>query len=221
MIRVLLADDDALVRAGLRMMLRGADGIEIVAEVANGAQVADAVRDTAPDVVLMDIRMPVMDGITATRQLTVAEGAEGAGGTEPVPRVIVLTTFDSDSTVLRAMRAGAAGYLLKHTEPEEIVEAVHRAARGEPVLSPSAARALIDHAAAPERAAEATRRLALLTEREREIAGAVAEGLSNTEISERLYVSVGTVKATISSALAKLGLDNRLQLALLAHDART
>ncbi|WP_405615009.1 response regulator transcription factor [Streptomyces sp. NBC_01511] len=222
MIRVLLADDDALVRAGLRMMLRGADGIEIVAEVADGAQVAAAVRDTAPDVVLMDIRMPVMDGITATRELTAAGAASDA---EPAPRVIVLTTFDSDSTVLRAMRAGAAGYLLKHTEPEEIVEAVYRAARGEPVLSPSAARALIDHAAGrPDDrtagAAQAARRLALLTEREREIAGAVAEGLSNTEISERLYVSVGTVKATISSALAKLGLDNRLQLALLAHDAR-
>ncbi|MFJ1589399.1 response regulator [Kitasatospora albolonga] len=216
MIRVLLADDDALVRAGLRLMLRGAAGIEVVAEAADGAAVADAVRDSAPDVVLMDIRMPVMDGITATREVT--------GAPEPGPRVIVLTTFDAEGLVLRAMRAGAAGYLLKHTDPEEIVEAVYRAARGEPVLSPSAARALIDHAAAGDatdtRMADAARRLALLSPREREIADAVADGRSNAEIGQRLFLSVGTVKATVSSALAKLGLDNRIQLALLAHDAR-
>ncbi|WP_411080331.1 response regulator [Streptomyces sp. cmx-18-6] len=216
MIRVLLADDDALVRAGLRLMLRGAAGIEVVAEVADGVAVADAVRSSAPDVVLMDIRMPVMDGITATREVT--------GVPEPGPRVIVLTTFDAEGLVVRAMRAGAAGYLLKHTEPEEIVEAVYRAARGEPVLSPSAARALIDHAAAGDgadtRTADAARRLALLSPREREIADAVADGRSNAEIGERLFLSVGTVKATVSSALGKLGLDNRIQLALLAHDAR-
>ncbi|WNF30605.1 response regulator transcription factor [Streptomyces sp. C11-1] len=245
MIRVLLADDDALVRAGLRLMLRGAAGVEVVAEVADGAAVAGAVRDSAPDVVLMDIRMPVMDGIAATQELTAAVGAgpaarggpDGSGsapdegpGTDPDappgpgPRVIVLTTFDSDGLVVRAMRAGAAGYLLKHTDPEEIVEAVYRAARGEPVLSPSAARALIDHAAAgggaDVRTAEAARRLALLSPRERETADAVAQGLSNAEIAERLFLSVGTVKATVSSALARLELDNRIQLALLAHDAR-
>jgi DNA-binding NarL/FixJ family response regulator len=211
-IRVLLADDDPLVRVGLTMMLRGAAGIEVVGEVGDGAGVAAAVRRHAPDVVLMDIRMPVMDGIAATRALA---------GTRSAPRVIVLTTFDTDRLVLAAMRAGAAGYLLKHTDPEEIVEAVRCAARGEPVLSPSAARTLIDHAltgAAP-RVEQAGRRLALLTDREREIAAAVAEGLSNSQIGARLHLSTGTVKAHLSSALAKLDLDNRIQLALLAHDA--
>lgn len=175
---------------------------------------ADAVRRHAPDVVLMDIRMPVMDGIAATRALA---------GAHPVSRVIVLTTFDTDRLVLEAMRAGAAGYLLKHTEPEEIVEAVRRAARGEPVLSPSAARTLIDHAlaGAGPRVEQAGRRMALLTDREREIAAAVAEGLSNAEIGARLHLSMGTVKAHLSSALAKLDLDSRIQLALLAHDADT
>jgi DNA-binding NarL/FixJ family response regulator len=213
-IRVLLADDDPLVRVGLTMMLRGAAGIEVVGEVGDGAGVAAAVRRHAPDVVLMDIRMPVMDGIAATRALAGARAA---------PRVIVLTTFDTDRLVLEALRAGAAGYLLKHTEPEEIVEAVRRAARGEPVLSPSAARTLIDHAltGAGTRVEQAGRRLASLTDREREIAAAVAEGLSNGEIGARLHLSTGTVKAHLSSALAKLDLDNRIQLALLAHDADT
>jgi DNA-binding NarL/FixJ family response regulator len=213
-IRVLLADDDPLVRVGLTMMLRGAEGMDVVGEVGDGAGVADAVRRHAPDVVLMDIRMPVMDGIAATRALA---------GTHSAPRVIVLTTFDTDRLVLAAMRAGAAGYLLKHTEPGEIVDAVRRAARGEPVLSPSAARTLIDHAltGAGARVEQAGRRLALLTDREREIAAAVAEGLSNGEIGARLHLSTGTVKAHLSSALAKLDLDNRIQLALLAHDADT
>jgi DNA-binding NarL/FixJ family response regulator len=221
MIRVLLVDDDPLVRVGLTMMLRGADGIEIVGEVADGAAVPAAVRQHRPDVVLMDIRMPVMDGITATRALT---------GRDPAPRVIVLTTFGAEDTVLDAVRAGAAGYLLKHTEPEEIVEAVRRAARGEPVLSPSAARALIAHASGSgsssgsgagvgARAEAARVRLAVLSDRERDVAAAVAEGLSNSEIGARLHLSVGTVKAHLSSALTKLSIDNRIQLALLAHDA--
>ncbi|MGW5445960.1 response regulator transcription factor [Streptomyces asiaticus] len=213
MIRVLLADDDPLVRTGLKMMLRGADGIEVVGEASDGAEVAAAVREHAPDVVLMDIRMPVMDGLAATRELT-RRGAQA-------PQVIVLTTFDEHGLVLEAMRSGAAGYLVKHAVPEEIVEAVRRAARGEPALSPSAARALIRHAAVgpDDRAELARQRLASLTEREREVAEAVAEGLSNTEIGTRLHLSLGTVKAHLSSALAKLDLDNRVQLALLTHDA--
>jgi DNA-binding NarL/FixJ family response regulator len=213
-VRVLLVDDDPLVRAGLKMLLRGADGIEVVGEVADGAAVPGAVRQHRPHVVLMDIRMPVMDGITATRALT---------GRDPAPQVIVLTTFGAEDTVLDAVRAGAAGYLLKHTEPEEIVEAVRRAARGEPVLSPSAARALITHAASASpsttRATAARTRLAALSDRERAVATAVAEGLSNTDIATRLHLSVGTVKSHLSSALTKLALDNRTQLALLAHDA--
>jgi DNA-binding NarL/FixJ family response regulator len=211
-IRVLLVDDDALVRSGLKMMLLGAQDIEVVGEVADGASVANAVRRHAPDVVLMDIRMPVMDGIAATRELAAAGTAA---------KVIALTTFGADTTVLEAMRAGALGYLLKHTEPEQIVEAIRSAAQGEPVLSPSAARALIDHVAARSapRTQQARARLARLTDREKDIAFAVAQGLSNIEIGARLHLSMGTVKAHLSSALDKLDLDNRVQLALLAHDA--
>ncbi|MER7413069.1 MULTISPECIES: response regulator [Streptomyces] len=214
-VRVLLADDDPLVRAGLRMMLRGAAGVEVVGEAADGAQVPARVREARPDVVLMDLRMPGTDGIAATRELTRA-GGRG-------PHVIVLTTFDSDTEVLEAVRAGAAGYLLKHTDPEEIVDAVRRAARGEPVLSPSVARTLMQHAAGggpADRAETARTRLAVLSEREREVAAAVADGLANAEIARRLHLSVGSVKAHLSSALTKLRLDNRIQLALLAHDAR-
>jgi DNA-binding NarL/FixJ family response regulator len=213
-IRVLLVDDDPLVRAGLKLMLRGAGDIEVVGEVEDGAGVAAAVRRHTPDVVLMDIRMPVMDGIAATRELT---------GRGTAAQVIVLTTFGADRLVVAAMRAGAAGYLLKHTEPEQIVAALRTAARGEPVLSPAAARALIDHASAGSgtRAEQAARQLARLSEREREVASAVAEGLSNAEIGARLHLSAGTVKAHLSSALAKLDLDNRIQLALLAHDANS
>jgi DNA-binding NarL/FixJ family response regulator len=211
-IRVLLVDDDPLVRAGLKLMLRGAADIEVVGEVEDGSGVAASVRRHMPDVVLMDIRMPVMDGIAATRALT---------GRDTTARVIVLTTFDTDRLVVEAMRAGAAGYLLKHTEPEQIVQALRSAARGEPALSPAAARALVEHAAAGSgvRSEQAARQFALLSERERQIAMAVAEGLSNAEIGARLHLSAGTVKAHLSSALAKLDLDNRIQLALLAHDA--
>jgi DNA-binding NarL/FixJ family response regulator len=214
MIRVLLADDDPLVRTGPKVMLRGADGIEVVGEAADGAEVAAAVGELGPDVVLlMDIRMPVMDGLAATRELT-RHGEQA--------QVIVLTTFDEHALVLEAMRAGAAGFLVKHAAPEEIVEAVRQAARGEPALSPPAARALMRHASAGsgDRSDQARRRLALLTERERAVAGAVAEGLSNSDIGALLHLSVGTVKSHLSSALAKLGLDNRVQLALLTHDAR-
>ncbi|NUT43485.1 MAG: response regulator transcription factor [Thermoactinospora sp.] len=210
-IRVLLVDDDPLVCAGLRLMLRGAADIEVVGEAADGADVPDAVQRLRPDVVLMDIRMPYLDGIAATRALAARKG----------PSVIVLTTFDADATVLDALRAGAAGFLVKHTPPEKIVEAVRQAAAGEPVLSPGVARSLITHVAtgADSRTLRARERFGKLSEREQEVARAVAEGLSNAEIAERLYLSVGAVKVHISSSLAKLGLANRIQLAVLAHDA--
>jgi RNA polymerase sigma factor (sigma-70 family) len=220
-VRVLLVDDDPLVRSGLRIMLSGDGDIEVVGEAGDGAEVPAAVAEHRPDVVLMDVRMPGTDGIAAT------EALRGDGGG---PQVLVLTTFDADATVVRALRAGAAGYLLKHTAPERIVEAVRRAAAGEPVLSPSVARALMDRVAgtdpaeraeAPSRRERARERLALLTEREREVAEAVTAGLSNAEIAERLYMSMGTVKAHVSSALTKLDLSGRVQLALLTHDART
>ncbi|MEV6814849.1 response regulator transcription factor [Micromonospora sp. NPDC051296] len=214
-IRVLLVDDDALVRTGLRLILGGAPELEVVGEAADGVDVADAVARSRPDVVLMDVRMPLLDGIAATRGVTTRAGQR--------PVVIVLTTFDADATVVEALRAGAAGFLLKHTPPERIVDAVRRAAAGEPVLSPTVARTLIDRVAAggpPDaRRQRARERFALLTEREQEVARAVAAGLSNADIAARLYLSVGTVKAYVSSALARLELTNRIQLALMAHDA--
>ncbi|MEU6411843.1 response regulator transcription factor [Microbispora sp. NPDC046933] len=213
-IRVLLVDDDPLVRAGLRLMLRGAPELEIVGEAADGAEVPGAVARFAPDVILMDVRMPYLDGIAATRSLVARSGR--------TPEVIVLTTFGGDTTVVEALRAGAAGFLVKHTSPERIVEAVRRAAAGEPVLSPEVTRSLIAQVTGGggTRAQQARDRLSRLSDREREVAYAVADGLSNAEIAQRLYMSVGAVKAHISGSLAKLGLVNRIQLALLAHDAR-
>ena len=210
-IRVLLVDDDALVRSGLTMMLTGAGDIDVVGGVGDGTEVADAVARLHPDVVLMDIRMPVLDGIAATRAL--------AARVER-PAVVVLTTFGADADVLAAVRAGAAGYLLKHTPPAEIVAAVRRAAAGEPVLSPAVARTLMEIAGrGGDPRPAAAQRLALLTDREREVAGLLAEGLTNAEIAERLHLSASSVKATISSALTRLDLTNRVQLAVLAHEA--
>lgn len=231
MIRTLIVDDDALVRSGLRLMLGGAHDITVVGEVADGALVAEAVRELSPDVVLMDIRMPVMDGIAAT-------GALAASGTPA--QVIVLTTFGGDDMILAALRAGASGYLLKHTPPEEIVDAVRRAADGEPVLSPAVMQVLIDQAtklpvaasappatapapvaerAVSERALAAQTRLAVLSAREREVASAVARGMTNAEIATEMFLSMGTVKSHISSALTKLDMTNRIQLALLGYEA--
>ncbi|MGW9554664.1 response regulator [Nocardiopsis sp. NPDC055551] len=221
-IRVLLVDDDPLVRSGLRMMLSGDGDITVVGEAADGSEVHAAVAGHRPDVVLMDVRMPGVDGIAATEEL---RSGDGTG-----PQVLVLTTFDADATVVRALRAGAAGYLLKHTEPERIVEAVRRAAAGEPVLSPGVARTLMERVAgedpaegaqAPRRGERARARLELLSVREREVAEAVTAGLSNAEIADRLYMSMGTVKAHVSSALTKLDLSGRIQLALLTHDAQS
>lgn len=214
-IRVLVVDDDPLVRAGLRLMLGGASDLELVGDASDGDEVVEAVRATAPDVVLMDVRMARVDGISAILALRSASLAA-------VPAVIVLTTFRSDATVLDALRAGAAGFLLKHTPPDEIVTAVRTAASGQPTVSPDVLRQLIDHVAhsEPLPPPPAADPLAPLTDREREVALAVADGLGNADIAERLFLSHGSVKAHISSALTKLALDNRIQLAILAHDAR-
>jgi DNA-binding NarL/FixJ family response regulator len=210
-VRVLLVDDDALVRAGLRMMLDGARGILVAGEAADGAEVPTAVSAHAPDVVLMDLRMPGVDGVTATRALRRRPSP---------PEVIVLTTYDTDDNVLRALRAGASGFLLKDTRPEEIVAAVRRVAAGDPILSPQITRRLMDRvvteAGAYERARAA---LATLSPRERDVVVAIAKGGSNAEIATGLHMSVATVKAHISHILIKLGLGNRTQIALLAHDA--
>ncbi|MEU1312795.1 response regulator transcription factor [Streptomyces cinnamoneus] len=212
-IRVLLVDDDPLVRAGLSFMLGGLPDIRIVGEAADGAEVAALVDRHAPDVVLMDIRMPSMDGLAATEQLR---------GRERAPEVIVLTTFHADEQVLRALRAGAAGFVLKDTPPGEIVEAVRRVAAGVPVLSPGVTRQLIARVtdrAQDERGGRARERLTLLNDREREVAVAVGRGQSNADIAASLYLSVATVKAHVSRILTKLGLNNRVQIALLVHDA--
>jgi DNA-binding NarL/FixJ family response regulator len=212
-VRVLVVDDDALVRAGLALILGGADDVEIVGEATDGSEVAAAVETSRPDVVLMDIRMPGMDGLAATELLR---------RTEDAPQVIVLTTFEADDYVLRALRAGAGGFLLKDTPPAEIVRAVRAVAAGEPMLSPAITRRLIDHVAEGEadtRKRVARERLAQLTDREREVAVAIGLGKSNAEISRELFMSVATVKAHVSRVLEKLGLNNRVQIALLAHDA--
>jgi DNA-binding NarL/FixJ family response regulator len=210
-VRVLIVDDDPLVRAGLVMMLDGTDGIEVVAEAADGDEVEAAANAHTIGVVLMDIRMHRVDGIEATRRLRRRP--------QP-PEVIVLTTFDADELVLRALRAGASGYLLKDTPPARIVEAIRRTAAGDPILSPAITRKLISLAAADHREAERARTvLDGLTSREREVALAIAAGKSNAELARDLYVTVATVKAHVSRILAKLGLDNRTQIALLVHDA--
>ncbi|MFF6779785.1 response regulator [Streptomyces sp. NPDC012510] len=212
-IRLLVVDDDPLVRAGLSLMLGGADDIEIVGEGADGDEVDALVDRMRPDVVLMDIRMPTVDGLAATERLRCRPDA---------PQVVVLTTFHADDQVLRALRAGAAGFVLKDTPPAEIVEAVRRVAAGDPVLSPAVTRQLMAHAAgsAPDtRHTQARARVAALNDREREVAVAVGRGASNAEIAGELFMSVATVKTHVSRILAKLDLNNRVQIALLTYDA--
>jgi DNA-binding NarL/FixJ family response regulator len=213
-IRVLLVDDDALVRSGLRMMLAGAEQVEVVGEAEDGRGVLPAVDLHRPDVVLMDIRMPQLDGIAATRLLR----------SQPSPpAVVVLTTFDADEYVLRALRAGAAGFLLKDTPPAEIVRAIELVHAGDGMLSPGVTRRLIALAAGDDaeavRADQARDRLAALTARERDVALAVGTGRPNAEIAAALHLSVATVKAHVSRLLTKLEVDNRIQIALLVQEA--
>jgi DNA-binding NarL/FixJ family response regulator len=212
-IRVLIVDDDALVRSALSMLLAGGEKIAIVGEATDGSEVMDAVAALEPDVVLMDIRMPTMDGLAATELLRAQA--------DP-PEVIVLTTFEADDYVLRALRMGASGFLLKDTAPAEIVRAVRAVAAGEPILSPAITRRLIGHVTdtgIDERKRDAREQLSRLAHREREVAVAIGLGKSNAEISRELYMSVATVKAHVSRILEKLALNNRVQIALVAHDA--
>ncbi|UGY94646.1 response regulator [Streptomyces gobiensis] len=212
-IRVLLVDDDPLVRAGLRLMLSAAADIEIAGEASDGTEVLPLVEELAPQVVLMDIRMPAMDGLTATETLRARP--------QP-PEVVVLTTFNADEHVLRALRAGASGFLLKDTPPADIVDAVRRVAAGDPVLSPAITQQLIAHVAdstRDTRRSRARKALGTLAEREREVAIAIGQGKPNADIATGLYMSIPTVKTHVSRILTKLGLNNRVQIALLAHDA--
>ena len=212
-VKVLLVDDDALVRAGLRLILSSADDIDVVGETDDGAGAVAAVRQHRPDVVLMDIRMPQMDGITATAALR---------RLDPPPQVIVLTTFQADEHVVAALRAGASGFLVKDTPPADIINAVRLVAAGDAIVSPSVTRTLLSHfgnTEASERHRLAAQQLAALTDREREVATAVGAGASNAEIAASLFMSEATVKAHVSRLLSKLDVSNRVQIAILVHDA--
>ena len=212
-IKVLVVDDDALVRSGLVMILGGAPDIEVVGQAVDGRDGVDAARKHQPHVVLMDIRMPRLDGLEAT---------EVIGSWADPPKVIVLTTFDGDDYVARALGAGASGFLLKDTAPAEIIDAIRKVADGDPMLSPSVTARLIAQltaGGAPDRARAARTQLERLTEREHEVAVAVGAGLSNAEIAARLYLSVPTVKAHISRLFTKLEVTNRVQIAICVHDA--
>lgn len=211
--RVLIVDDDPLVRSALALMLGGQGDVEVVGEAPNGREGLTLAGSLRPDVVLMDIRMPVLDGLTATRDLHRRP--------DP-PRVIVLTTFDADEHVVEALGAGADGFLLKDTPPAEILGAIRKVAAGEPMLSPSVTRTLIDRLRSGpdgDRVAAAESRLALLTDRERDVALAVGRGLSNAEIAAELHLSVPTVKAHVSRLFDKLAVTNRVQIAICVHDA--
>ena len=212
-VRVLLVDDDALVRAGLRMILSSAQDLELVGEVDDGVRAVAAVREHRPDVVLMDIRMPGMDGIAATAALRRLDAP---------PQVIVLTTFQADEQVLSAMRVGASGFLLKDTPPAEIVNAVRLVAAGDAMLSPSVTRTLLSHfgdAQASERRRYAAQRLAALPDRERQVAVAVGSGASNAEVAVSLFMSEATVKAHVSRLFTKLDVTSRVHIAIVVHDA--
>jgi DNA-binding NarL/FixJ family response regulator len=212
-IRVLVVDDDALVRSVLLMILGGAPDIEVVGQAVDGRDGLAAAREHRPDVVLMDIRMPLLDGLEATELI---------GSWEDPPKVIVLTTFDTDDYVARALGAGASGFLLKDTAPAAIIDAIRKVADGDPMLSPSVTTRLIARlttGTAPDRIQEARGRLARLTEREHEVAVAVGAGLSNADIAARLYLSLPTVKAHIGRLFTKLEVTNRVQIAICVHDA--
>jgi DNA-binding NarL/FixJ family response regulator len=212
MIRVLVADDQTLVRAGFRVLVDSAPDLEVVGEAGDGAEAVELARQRLPDVVLMDIRMPRMDGLEATRRILALDRAEGV-------RVLVLTTFDLDEYVYQALRAGASGFLLKDTPPADLLAAIRVVAAGDALLAPRVTRRLIEEfARRPEPSAVTPAALAALTGREREVLALVARGLSNAEIAERLVVSGATAKTHVSRVLAKLGARDRAQLVMLAYE---
>ncbi|GIH95569.1 MULTISPECIES: response regulator [Planobispora] len=207
MIRVVIADDQALVRAGVRMLLEAAGEMEVCGEAVDGAQAVQHAERLRPDVLLMDLRMPRMDGLEATRRILAAW---------PAARIVILTTFAEDENVYAALRAGAIGFLVKDDEPERMVDAVRRAAAGEPLLAPSVLRRVVERALAAEEKVTA-RVPAGLTDRELDVLALVGTGLSNAEIADTLHVGVTTVKTHVSTAMDKLGLRNRIQAAVVAH----
>jgi len=212
-IRVLVADDQALLRTAFSSLIDAEEDLAVVAEAADGREAVSVAASLLPDVVVMDVRMPVMDGIEATRLITGAR-------TAPVPRVLILTTFDLDEYVFEALRAGASGFALKSRPLEELLSAIRLVATGEALLAPSVTRRLIAHFAEQSRTVVRSRPdLAELTEREREVLLLVAQGLSNPEIAERLHVSVPTTKTHVSRILAKLGARDRTQLVVIAYES--
>jgi DNA-binding NarL/FixJ family response regulator len=213
-IRILLVDDQALVRAGFRMILDAETEMEVVGEASDGREAIDQVRSLRPDVVLMDIRMPELDGLEAARRILAASG-------DDAPKILMLTTFDLDEYVYEALRAGASGFLLKDTPPEQLVAAIHVIAEGEALLSPSITRRVISEfvkGTGPQPQAQFPR-LTDLTARELEVMKAIARGLSNAEIAKELFVSETTVKTHVARILMKLGLRDRVQVVVLAYEA--
>jgi DNA-binding NarL/FixJ family response regulator len=208
--RVLIADDQSMVRHGFRMIIDAEPDLEVVAEAADGEQALAACRRFDPHVVLMDIRMPLVDGLEATRRILAAAGA---------PRVIILTTFDMDEYVFESLRAGASGFLLKNSSPEQLIEAVRRVANGDALLDPGVTRRIIERfSELGGGAGEPPAALAELTPREEEVLKLVAQGLSNAEIADRLVVAPGTVKTHVARVLSKLGLRDRIQAVVFAYD---
>ena len=211
--RVLIVDDQALVRAGFRVLLEAAEDLEVVGEAEDGEQAMALVAETRPDVVLMDIRMPVMDGLEATRRILEEHGDEA-------PRVLVLTTFDADEYVYEALRVGASGFLLKDTDPHQLTEAIHVIAAGDALLAPSITRRLItEFATRPEIRRARPPELDTLTEREHEVLELVAQGLSNDEIAQRLFISPTTAKTHVSHVMMKLAARDRAQLVVTAYES--
>ena len=213
MIHVVLADDQALVRAGFRMLLDAEDGIDVVGEVDDGASAVEMARALRPDVILMDIRMPGMDGLEALRRIVEDERLDGV-------KVLVLTTFELDEYVFDAVRSGASGFLVKHTQPADLVRAVREVAAGEALLSPSVTRRLIaEFASRPHRAESAPPAMTVLTDRERQVVALVAQGLTNAEIAEELVLSPATARTHVSRAMVKLNARDRAQLVVFAYQS--
>lgn len=212
--RILIVDDDPIVRSGLRLMLGGQPDFTIVGDAANGRECLAVVPTVEPDLILMDLRMPVLDGIEATRQLTTHDGRR--------PTVIALTTFDTDDMALDALSAGADGFLLKDTSPEDLVDSIRRARDGETMLSATAVRALLGQVRSDDKREQrinARQQLTTLSEREHQVARAVADGRDNAEIAETLHLSVPTVKTYVSRLLERLEATNRVQIAICVHQA--
>ncbi len=211
MIRVLVADDQALVRGGFKALLDARDDIEVVGEAADGAQAVSLAKTLQPDVVLMDIRMPVLDGLQATRQITADPRLAGV-------RIVILTTFQLDEYLFEALRYGASGFLVKDTEPVDLVTAVRVVAEGDSLISPGMTKRLVAEFASRSKAPRPATELGVLTEREREVMGLVAGGLTNDEIAERLYMSPATARTHVSRAMTKLGARDRTQLVVIAYE---